>query len=115
MRLQDLTKAELIAIICKLEENSICERYVQSVLIDAQRKSEYAAIEESEKASTEYLLILNEYNKLLKPYMKTYIKGEIKEVPLETVNKAIDILTRLDAARKRMHDAAARYNKLAGI
>lgn len=111
MRLQDLTKAELIAIIRKLEENSICERYVQSVLIDAQRKSVYAAIEEGEKASAEYLSLLNDYNELLEPYNG----GELTDIPQETLDKLTDISKRLNAAQKKIHDAYARYNKLAGI
>ena len=115
MRLQDLTKAELIAIIRKLEENSICERYVQSVLIDAQRKSVYAAIEEGEKASAEYLLILNEYNETLKPYRDVNLTDVPRETFWETVDKLTDIERRLHVAEKKMHDADARYNKLAGI
>ena len=111
MRLQDLTKAELIAIIRKLEENSICERYVQSVLIDAQRKSEYAAIEEGEKASAEYLSIMKEYHE----FFKSFRGGKIADISPEMRDKLTDILRRLNAAQKKMHDADARYNKIAGI
>lgn len=111
MKLQDLTKAELIAIIRKLEENSICERYVQSVLIDAQKKSKYAAIEESEKASREYLAILGEYDELMRPYNG----GKITDIPTEKISEMSDCFKRLQEAKKKMHDAYARYNKLAGV
>lgn len=111
MRLQDLTKAELIAIIRKLEENSICERYVQSVLIDEQKNLELAAIEEAEKASREYLTILGEYHEIMKPSRG----GKIVNIPVEDRDKLTGILKRLHEAEKKMHDADARYNKLAGI
>lgn len=111
MKLQDLKKAELIAIIRKLEENSICEMYVQSVLINVQRKSVHAAIEEGEKASAEYLSLLNDYNELLEPYNG----GELTDIPQETLGKLTDISKRLNAAKKKMHDAYVRYKKIAGI
>lgn len=111
MRLQDLTKAELIAIIHELEKNRICERYVQSVLIDEQKNLELAAIEEGEKASAEWLSIRNEYNELLNPYNGC----KLTDIPQETLDKLTDISKRLHAAEKKVHDADARYNKIAGI
>lgn len=111
MRLQDLTKAELIAIIREFEKDSSCKWYVQSVLIYAQKKLEYAAIEESKKASAEYLSLLNDYNELLEPYNG----GELTDIPQETLDKLTDISKRLISATKKMRDADARYYKLAGI
>lgn len=111
MRLQDLTKAELIAIIHELEKNRLCERYVNSVLIDAQKNLEYAAIEESEKASSEYIAILGEYNDTLAP-----CKGcKLTDIPQETWDKLTDISKRLHEAEKKRHAADVRYTKIAGI
>lgn len=111
MRLQDLTKAELIAIIRNLEKNSLCKRHVVAALNDVQRKSEYAAIEESEKAKREYLAILGEYYELMRPYNG----GKITDIPTEKISEMSDCFKRLHEAEKNMHDADARYNKLAGI
>lgn len=103
MELQDLTKAELIAIIHTLEKNSLCKRHVLAALNDTQRKSEDAAIEESEKAFKEFLSILNEYYMLF------------ADTPQERQDKLNDILRRLNVAEKKMHDADDWYHKLRGF
>ena len=110
MELQNLTKAELIAIIRNLEKNNLCKRHVVAALNDVQRKSEYAAIEESEKAKREYLAILGEYYELMRPYNG----GKITDIPTEKISEMSDCFKRLHEAEKNMHDADARYNKLAG-
>ena len=106
MRLEDLTKIELIKFIRK-NLFLLCteEKYIVS---DAMFKRMRIISDKQKAASDEYFSYLAEYSEILKPY-----EGElISTIPDEVIHKAMEIGDKIKSSRKKIVRLDNEYKKL---